>query len=160
MSGTSVFSSIAQIALALWVGGLALFMGVVAPVSFRRFSREEAGRYLGVLFPAVDRWTLVWAVVTCASLYGLFLKQHFAPRSLVLELPVAAMAALTYYAGVVLHPQIQDLRRRLTLPELQGTAHQAKLEFAFGNLHRASVRVHAAILFLGLFALACASRLL
>ena len=155
-----IFSIMTAVALALWVGGLALFMGVVAPVSFRRFSREEACRYLAALFPAVDRWMLVWAGVTLASLYGLFLKQHFALRSLVLELPVAAMAALTYYAGVVLHPQIQDLRRRLALPELQGTAHQAKLEFAFGTLHRASVRVHAVILFLGLFSLACASRLL
>lgn len=155
-----IFSITAAIALALWVGGLALFMGVVAPVSFRRFSKEEASRYLGALFPAVDRWMLVWTVVTCASLYGVFLRQHFAPRSLILELPVAAMAALTTYAGMILHPQIRDLKRKLALPELQGTAHQARLQFAFDRLHRLSVRVHGIILFLGLFALACASRLL
>ena len=145
----SAIKSCIFIGLGLWVGGLSLWMGVIAPVSFRLLGREEAGRILNALFPPVDRWLMTWAIVSAGSLFFYFLNRHFTPRSLVLELPVALMFCLNYYTAVVLHPQVRDLRRRLNLPEFQNTSHLEKIRFAFDRLHRRSVQLHAVILFLG-----------
>lgn len=149
-----ILKSCAAIALSLWVGGLTLFVGVVTPVSFRSLSREEAGRTIGLLFPAVDRWARVWSAVAVISLSGFYLGRHFQPRSLVLEIPVAVMAMLTGYLVFILHPQVREARQMLLQPEFQGTIHLEKYRFAFNRLHRASVRVHAVILFLGWLTLA------
>ncbi len=141
-----ILKSCAAIALSLWVGGLTLFVGVVTPILFRSLSREEAGRTVGLLFPAVDRWACVWSAVAVISLA--------ATRSLVLEMPVAVMAGLTAYLVWILNPQIAEQRQLLDKPEFQGTVHAEKFRFGFNRLHRLSVRVHAVILFLGWLALA------
>lgn len=150
----------AAIALALWVGGLSLFIGVVIPVSFRSFGKPEAGRFLDPLFPAVDRWCLIWAAVTAGALFALFLNRHFALRSLVLEIPVGLMFVLTLYTTLILHPEIHEVKRKLQLPELQGTAHQQSIQFAFNRLHQRSVQLHGLILTLGLFSLGLTPRFL
>ena len=156
----ATFRICAAIALSLWVGGLSLFVGVVAPVAFHAFERQEAARFLGVLFPAVDRWCLVWGVVAVATLFLTFLNRHFAPASLVLEIPVGIMCALTLYVVLVLHPEIHELKRKLDLPELQGTAHQQTIQFTFNQLHHRSVRLHGVILTLGLLSLGLTPRFL
>ena len=140
-----------SLALALWVGGLAFFMLVVAPVSFRTLGKEEAGRILGFLFPVLDRWGLACGAAACMALYGVFLRRHFEPRSLLLEVPVAMMFLLTLHVAVILHPQIRDIRDRVARPEYEGTARQGRLQFVFRNLHRRSVQIHMGILALGLF---------
>ena len=154
-----IFSNCASIALGLWVGGLSLFLGVVTPVSFRRFGKEEGGQYVSALFPAVDRWGMLWGGVACGALYAVFLNRHFVPLSLMLEIPVAVMYLLTLHAGWVLHPQITDLRRRIADPKYAGTAHLEKLRYNFARLHKRSVQLHGAIIFLGWFSLGLLPRL-
>lgn len=144
------FRICATISLALWVGALSLFAGVVTPVIFKTLKREEAGRLLGALFPAVDRWCLVWGAVTVGNLLAIFFNRHFEARSLVLEIPIAVMFWLTLHVNYVLHPQIRDLKRKIELPEFQGTAHQQAMQFSFQRLHRRSVRLHGIVLTLGL----------
>ena len=153
-------SNLTSIALALWVGGLSLFSLVVTPVSFRRLPKEEAGRFVGLLFPAVDRWAVVWGTIATLSLLVTFLNRHFAPRSLALEIPVGIMLLLSLHSAYILHPQIQELRRKMALPEFQGTAHLEKLRFAFSHLHRRSVQLHTVMLVLGWFSLGLLPRFL
>jgi len=81
----------AWVGLALWVGGLALVAGIIAPAAFKILGKQEAGRLLGMLFPILDRWALVWGAVTVVSVLLLFMNRHFALRSLTLELPVGIM---------------------------------------------------------------------
>lgn len=138
-----IFSSCASIAMGLWVGGLSF-----------------GCRYTDTPSRALDRWGMVWGGVTCGALYGVFLGRHFLLRSLVLELPVAVMLLLTLHAGLVLHPQISDLRRRIAEPKFAGTAHLEKLRTCFARLHRRSVQLHTVILFLGWFSLGLVPRLL
>lgn len=140
--------------LSLWIGGLTLFVTVVTPISFRSLPREEAGRYIGLLFPAVDRWSLVWSTAAFFSLWGFYGGRYLHPRSLVLELPVGVMTVLTWYLVGVLHPQVREARQKMLQPELQGTVHRQKFQIAFDRFHRLSVRIHAVILFLGWFVLA------
>lgn len=154
------FQGCALIGLSVWVGGLILLSGVVTPAAFRSLKREEASRFLEVLFPAVDRWACVWAWITVGALAVLFWKRHFEPASLVLEIPVGIMFLLTHHLAYVLHPQIREVKRKINLPEFQGTQHQETMRFAFEGMHRNSVRLHLAILILGFFALALVPRFL
>jgi len=156
----AVLKICAAISLSLWIGGLSLFVGVVVPAAFSAFQKEEAARFLGALFPSVDRWTLVWAAVTSGALFLVFLNRHLEPSSLVLELPVGVMFALTLYLGLILHPEIHDLKEKLDLPEFRGTAHQQTIQFAFERLHRRSVRLHGFLLFLGWLSLGLTPRFL
>jgi hypothetical protein len=135
-------------------------IGVVTPTIFRSFQKPEAGRFLEVLFPAVDRWTFVWAGVTVGTLAALFLNRHFAPRSLVIEIPIGTMFLLNLHSVVILHPQIRELKRKINLPQYQGTAHQRTMQNAFERLHLRSVQLHGLLLFLGLFTLGLAPRFL
>lgn len=126
------------LALSFWVGGLTLRL----------------------LFPAVERWISVWVLAACFTLFLFFRGRHFQPRSLVLELPVAGMAALTLYSAWILQPEIREARGRMEQPEFQGTTHLEKLRFSFDRLHRLSVRLHGVILFLGWLTLCLAARFL
>lgn len=139
---------------------MTLFVGVVIPAAFRALPKEEAGRVVGLLFPPVERWGSLWALAACGTLLLLFHGRHFEIRSLVLEIPLAVSAVLTFYSAWVLQPELQDVRRRLPQPEFQGTAHLEKLRFSFNRLHRLSVRLHGAILFLGWLTLCLAARFL
>jgi len=134
----------AAISLALWVGGLGLFIC----------------RFLDAIFPGVDRWGLVWGTAAMGALILLFLNRHFALRSLVLEVPVAVMYLVTLHLTLVLHPEIYELKRKLSLPEFQGTAHRQTIQFAFNRLHRLSVQLHGIILVLGLLSLGLTPRFL
>ncbi len=148
-----VFKILTLIGLALWVGALALFIVVVAPITFRSFPKEDAARFMGMLFPAVDRWSLIWGGVTCGSMYLVFMGRHLAWRSLALELPSALMLWGVFHCAFVLHPQIRELKRKLALPEFRGTAHKQTIQFAFNNLHKRSGGLYLSILVVGLLLL-------
>ena len=81
-------------------------------------------------------------------------------RWVLIALPVAAMLLLTLHVVWILHPQIADLRRKISDPKFTGTAHLAKLKFCFDRLHRRSVQLQRAILLLGGLGLAAAFFLL
>ncbi len=138
-----IFSNCASIALGLWVGGL----------SFGYWRGDTSSS-------PMDRWGMFWGGVSCGALYLIFFNRHFLLRSLALELPVAVMYLLTLHAGLVLHPQITDLRRWIADSKFAGTAHLEKLRICFARLHKRSVQLHAVILFLGWFSLGLLPRLL
>ena len=139
----NIVSTCAAISLGLWVGGL----------SFGAWRRDVASA-------ALDRWGMIWGGAACLSLYGVFLGRHFATRSLFLELPVAGMFLLTLHAGMVLHPQITDLRRQIADPKYAGTARLMKLQYCFDRLHCRSNQLRGATLLLGWFSLGLIPRLL
>ena len=132
-----VSAACAVISLGLWVGGL----------SFGARRRKVASA-------ALDRWGMIWGGAACLFLYMVFLGRHFAARSLFQELPVAGMFLLTLHAGIVLHPQIADLRRQIADPKYAGTARLMKLQYCFDRLRRRSDQLRGATRFLGWFSLA------
>lgn len=156
----SVFSVGTAIALGLWVGGWAFWVMAVTPALFRGMERQEAGRVVGILFPAVDRWIQTWAAATVVLALAAFPGRHFEVRSLFLEIPIGIMACLTWYLTVVIHPKARELKRRLHDPELQGTTRSEEIRFAFNRMHRRSVRIGGLLLLAGIFALGLAPRLL
>ncbi len=66
------------------------------------------------------------------------------------KLCVGLLAWLLLYRRCILRPQIQEIRRKLELPEFQGTAHHQSLQFAFTNLRRRWARLRIWILLLGI----------
>ncbi len=142
-----IFKTCASIGLGMWVGGL----------SFGGWRRDADTASAAA---ALDRWGMIWGSATCFFLYMVFLGRHFETRSLFLEVPVLVMALLTLHAVMVLHPQITDLRRQIADPKYAGTARLVKLQFCFDRLHRRSVQLRGAVLFLGWFMLGLVPRLL
>lgn len=71
-------------------------------------------------------------------------------RTLVLEISIAVMLWLVLHVRCVLRPQLRELKRKIELPEFQGTVHQQAMQFTFQRLHRRSVRIHGLALGLGL----------
>lgn len=61
------------------------------------------------------------------------------------ELAWVSAGILTLYLAVIVHPQIRDLRRRVALPEFQGTAHLVRLRFCLDQMNRLWIRVRAAV---------------
>lgn len=55
--------SLYSLTLALWVGGMAIFTFVVAPVIFKSYPRDTAGEIVGKLFPGYFMYNLVLAVL-------------------------------------------------------------------------------------------------
>ena len=80
--------------------------------------------------------------------------------SLALMILVGLIFVLTLYLIVSLHPQIRELKRKLSLSEFQGTAHQQTIQFTFNRLHRRSVWMHLLILILGFLSLGFIPRFL
>ena len=83
--------------------------------------------------------------------WGLKLKMTILRMCAVMAL--ALMFLLTLYTTLVLNPQIRELKRKMDLPEFQGTAHQQTIVFTFKRLDQRSVRLRAVLLALGLVSL-------
>ena len=68
--------SVYTLILALWVGGISIFTFIVTPEIFRSFSRDEAGKIVGKLFPDYFLFTLALSVLVllvlplCRSIFG------------------------------------------------------------------------------------------
>ena len=60
-----IISVIYRLAIAFWVGGVAIFTFVLTPIIFKAYDRDMAGQIVGALFPAYFRW--VFAVASQGS---------------------------------------------------------------------------------------------
>ena len=69
---------------------------------------------------------------------------------------IALSLGLPLHVAFVLRPQIRELRRKMALPEFQGTAHQGTIRFALQRLERQGVRYRTAALLLALLGLGTA----
>ena len=132
------------LALGLWVGEIAFFSFVVAPVIFASVP-ERAGDVVGGIFPRY--YALGTAAATVALVSSLILvRRASAPGwwrgvTICVALGLAAML----WAGVVVHPKAQRLRVTLQAAgEVPATNH------AFRRAHRDAVLLNAAALIAGL----------
>jgi len=57
-----------HLALAFWVGGVALFTFVLTPILFKTQPRDLAGKIVGVLFPGYFRWGFACGAVALVCL--------------------------------------------------------------------------------------------
>jgi uncharacterized membrane protein len=128
-----------HLAVSLWVGGAALFTFILTPAIFRGYSRDEAGRIVGVLFPGYFRWGLV-----CG---GVALLSHFASAgSSTLTPPVliSAMLLLTTVQAFVIEPKAAELKK--SIPSFEHTPSDNPYRAAFRKLHGISAAANLAVI--------------
>jgi len=136
--------------MSCWLGGIAFFALIVAPIIFGRLALPEAGKVVSGIFPRY--YLMAYGVGALAFLLALYLVFHQqVSRGWwgLVSLLVAAALGLTLYAGLVVRPQVDALRTVVEQPA-PDPAGKAR----FDQLHQLSVRLNGAVMVLNLLALA------
>lgn len=66
-----IWHSLYTLTLALWIGGMAIYMFIITPAIFKSFGRVRAGAIVEILFPGYFRYNLALSVAG-----GLILLLH------------------------------------------------------------------------------------
>ncbi len=141
------------LAIGLLVGSIAFFSFVVAPLAVRTLGVESATKLLERIFPRYYTIHVACGVVATAAIGArLLLAEGPRPGTAIAELAVAAaVTAIALYDLVVLLPSVHEAGERMkTVP---GRDPKDPIVQAFSRLHRRSILLNAALLFLGLAAL-------
>jgi hypothetical protein len=133
-------------ALALWVGVMAFFAGVLAPTVFRTFPTAQAGDLMNKLFAP---YHVVGYACAGAALLTMWLAGGF--RDKVRNALLIVLLGATLYAGLVLSPEARTLRAELRQTD---TANESPaVRDRFNTLHRRSVTLNGATLIAAVTAL-------
>lgn len=132
-----------RVALALWVGGIAMYSFVVTPVIFRTQGRDVAARVVGAVFPLYFRVLLAAALV--AFLARVASGGAFAGlRASLLSGLVLAGAAVAGYQAFRLTPAME--RVKASVPSFEAAAPDDPARRAFARLHGASMALNLFLL--------------
>jgi len=127
-----------RLALAFWVGGVALFTFVLTPILFKTQPRDLAGKIVGVLFPGYFRWGLACGAVALVCLL-LQRGRHFTATLLLLVLMLAA----TSYQAFVIEPKAAVLKDQIG--SFETTPKDNPLRQQFARLHGISAACNLAV---------------
>ncbi|HXV20996.1 MAG TPA: DUF4149 domain-containing protein [Desulfuromonadales bacterium] len=127
-----------RLALAFWVGGVALFTFVLTPILFRTQPRDLAGKIVGVLFPGYFRWGLACGAVALLCLL-LQRGRHFLPALALLVLMLAA----TSFQAMVIEPKTAALKQQIG--SFETTPKEDPLRREFARLHGISAACNLAV---------------
>jgi putative copper export protein len=125
-----IIAIVHRLAIAFWVGGVAIFTFVLTPIIFRSNSRDTAGQIVGTLFPGYFRWGLACGTVALFSLLILRGKR-FVPAAALLVL----MLTLTAFQAFWIEPRAAALKREISF-ESMPKDHPLRREFS--RLHAVS----------------------
>jgi len=152
------------LALALWLGGMALAGFVVAPTVFSVLQAWNAstGRVLaGDLFGAIlSRLYIMGGVAGALMLAALTLQRVLGPRPKAYGIRaalIAVMFGLTAYAGIIVQPRIQTLQQAAGGPMFQLGAEDPR-RTEFDGLHSLSTTLMSLSILGGLALLAWETR--
>jgi len=120
-----------RLAVAMWVGGAALFTFILTPSIFKHFDRDQAGAIVGVLFPGYFRWGLA-----CGGLALICLLLAQRPYRLAPLTIIVAMLLVTSLQAFVIEPKAAALKKEI--PSFVTTAEDHPLRQQFKTLHAIS----------------------
>lgn len=138
------------LALACWIGGIVFFSFFTAPAVFGSgLPLPEAGKVISTIFP---RYYLLGyiagSIAVVLAIYFTIARDARGAWALT-SLFLAIALGLTFYAGMVVRPQVDAIR---TVNEDANPDPVKKAEF--DRLHRLSVYLNGAVLLLNLAAIA------
>ena len=146
-------------ALVVWLGGMIMLGGVVAPSPFRvlEAADTDSGRILaGAVFGEVLRqFHIVAYVCGAVALVGLFLMKFVGPppEAFVLRsLIVATMLGIALYSGLPVSGEIEQIRSTVSGP-IQRLPDTDPRRLRFDELHRMSTVLMTVNMALGLISL-------
>lgn len=120
-----------RLAIALWVGGNALFTLVLTPLLFKTEARDTAARIVGTFFPGYFRWGLA-----CGGI-ALFCRLLSRGRGIDLAAGILmAMLALTAVQSYYVEPRAAAIKREIGSFETTTKDHPLRKEFS--KLHAVS----------------------
>jgi Domain of unknown function (DUF4149) len=127
-----------HLALAFWVGGVALFTFILTPILFKTQPRDLAGKIVGVLFPGYFRWGLGCGGIAllCLLILG---AGAFIPALIILLLMLAA----TLFQALFIEPRAKALKQQIGSFETTPKEHPLRREFS--KLHGISAVCNLAV---------------
>ncbi len=137
-------------AISLWVGSMFFFSAIGAPLAFKAFSKEEAGKYTGMVFPRYFTLGYTFGAASLASFY-LLVRQDMSLVS-ALNLFLLLLANLfTFINGLFVVPKASRLKF-----EYYSSKDEAYYS-RFLKLHRVSMFLNVLSLMFGLLSLGITS---
>ena len=128
-----------RLAIALWVGGNALFTLVLTPLLFKTEARDTAARIVGTFFPGYFRWGLA-----CGGI-ALFCRLLSRGRGIDLAAGILmAMLALTAVQSYYVEPRAAAIKREIGSFETTTKDHPLRKEFT--RLHAVSAVCNLVVL--------------
>src|SRR5512137_2555375 len=119
-----------RLAVAFWVGGVAIFTFVLTPIIFRVNDRDAAGRIVGYLFPGYFRWGLACGAVALVTVIVLRTNlRHFTAAIALLIIMLAATSFQAFY----IEPKAAALKKEI--PSFVTTPKDHPLRREFSKLH-------------------------
>ena len=145
---SSVLRSMQFLVMTLWVGGIAFFAFVLAPVAFHNLPGHEAGLIVRASILILHRIGLVCGAIFLAS--TVLLRSRLKRSSFAAEATLAAvMFALTLFSQSRILPAMEKDRLAATAP-IDDLAKDDPNRANFDRLHILSERVEGAVLLLGI----------
>jgi len=130
------------LALALWVGGGALYTFVLTPAIFAAYPRNTAGEIVGTMMPHYFRFQFAAAAVAALVMIALWRAWPGRSRALCLGLVLGALAVQSFVQWR-LYPQILEVKSRVASFE---SAPEAPERRRFRTLHGVSMLLNLLIL--------------
>ncbi len=127
----SSVSALCRLAIALWVGGAALFTFVLTPTIFKIETRDVAGRIVGYLFPGYFRWGLACGAVALIALL-IARGKNWIPAAVLLGL----MLAVTAFQAFYVEPKAAIIKQQI--PSFETTPKDHPMRREFSKLHGVS----------------------
>jgi hypothetical protein len=136
--------------LSLWVGSVFFFSVVGAPMAFKVFPKEEAGKYTGSVFPKYFFLGYLFGALSLVSFY-LLVKDNLGIFSSLNLVILALMNLFTVLNGAFIVPKAGILKAQFY--RSQDEDYYSR----FLKLHRVSVILNGITMILGLMALGLTS---
>ena len=114
-----------RLAVALWLGGAALFTFVLTPLLFRSESRDVAARIVGLFFPGYFRWGVVCGAIAliCRIVRA---GRVLEPSALILLVILTLVSFQAFYV----EPQAAALKREIGSFETTSKDHPLRRQFS------------------------------
>lgn len=135
----SFASALCRLAIALWVGGSALFTFVLTPTIFKTETRDVAGRIVGYLFPGYFRWGLTCGAVALAALLVVRGKNWIPAAAL-----LVVMLAVTAFQAFHVEPKAALIKQQI--PSFETTPKDHPMRRAFSRLHGISAACNLSVI--------------
>jgi hypothetical protein len=122
----------------------------VTPILFRSLGRDEAGRIVGLYFPAYFTYTLVLAAVALAAFF-LLSRRGWRARHWVCAFLLALAVASAGFVRFGYYPRAQEVKARIASFETVPASDPLRREFS--RLHGVSMALNLFLLTDGAFLL-------
>lgn len=141
-----IAASAYRLAVALWLGGMALFTFLVTPTIFATHSRDAAGRIVGAIMPLYFRYGLM---LTGIALLARIVSRDAWPgaRRWAGTSLLAAAVALTAFQSFGLEPRMAAVKRTVASFDTTPSDDPARQEFS--RLHGISMGLNLLLILNG-----------